>query len=335
MSARPCRIAIAIPAFDEEALIGRCLDAIARQQGVDECTVIVFANNCSDRTADIARAPRTIEVRVIEADLSPGERHAGRARRLAMANAAEQGEIILTTDADCIPDRGWLAAHRRAFALGADAVAGRVSADWDELRHQPHEALRIGALEWEYLGLMGEAEALFDPRPHDPAPRHAQRCGANLAITREMLERIGGVPTIAVGEDRALLAAVERHDGRIRFDRAAHVTASARTSGRADGGMADALAARSARDYRCDDQFAAADLLVRFWRERAAARDAWSYGASARPTGDQAIHIDRNFETFGAAWADHLSRLPQPSRLRPDRLPDEIVRMRKLIAQYG
>ena len=49
------------------------------------------------------------------------------------------------------------------------------SGDWEELRHQPKAALAIGKLEWDYLSLIAEAEHLFDPKPYDPAPRHAQR----------------------------------------------------------------------------------------------------------------------------------------------------------------
>jgi glycosyltransferase involved in cell wall biosynthesis len=334
MRVTSAKIAIAIPAYNEAMLIGRCLDAIAAQEDAGDISVVVLANNCSDATADYARVRRTVPVTVVEHHFGPEERSAGHARRLAVAHAAESGEIILTTDADCIADRDWVAAHRRAFAGGVDAVAGRVSADWEELQHHPPDALRIGALEWDYLGLIGEAEALYDPRPHDPLPRHAQRCGANLGITRAMLERIGGVPAIAVGEDRALLAAVDDIDGKIRFDRGPHVTASARISGRAGGGMADALAARVCADYRCDDQFVAADLLVDLWRKRAIARAAWLRGEQGFGLEAETGVADSRFSTFGAAWADHIAELPRPPQLRPSDLPREIVRLQALIAEH-
>jgi glycosyltransferase involved in cell wall biosynthesis len=45
---------VLIAAHDEEAVIGACLDALNAQEGVEGLEVIVSANACSDRTADIA-----------------------------------------------------------------------------------------------------------------------------------------------------------------------------------------------------------------------------------------------------------------------------------------
>jgi cellulose synthase/poly-beta-1,6-N-acetylglucosamine synthase-like glycosyltransferase len=315
----PC--AIAIPARNEAALIGRCLTALAAQTAHPaSLAVIVVANNCTDATAAIARASHwPMQMTVIEEHFSAGQAHAGSARRLAVQVAALQSDIILTTDADCVADSDWAASMMTAFSRSVDAVAGRVSGDWDELRHQSETALKIGGLEWEYLSLLGEAEALFDPRDHDPAPRHAQRCGANIGITRMMLEQVGGVPAVPTGEDRALLHAVERIDGRLRHDPHSHVTASARITGRAAGGMADALAARLSADYLCDDQFERAETLVARLRARHAARQRWSR---------------RDGATFGQEWSAHLPSQPrlQPQRITPAELPHEIAILRHLIA---
>lgn len=312
-------VAIAIPAYNEADRIGRCLDSLAAQDDPGPIVTVVVANNCSDATATIARAPRAIRVDVIEHSFALQERGAGAARRMAMELAAQHGAIVLTTDADCVADRDWVRAHRAAFARGADAVAGRVSADWSELRLHPQPALRIGELEWTYLGLIAEAEPLFDPVAHDPAPRHAQRCGANLGMTRAMLERVGGVPPLATGEDRALLAAVEQADGRIRHDPAPHVTASARLVGRAGGGMADALRQRLGVDYLCDEHLVPADALVAMWRARHAARAAWQAGVMADTS-------------FGSVWAAVARKSHVARRLRPTDLPAEIDRLRDWIA---
>ena len=295
-------IVVAIPARDEAALIGRCLDALEAQGDPGAFAVLVLANDCTDDTAAIARQPRAVDVHVVECSLPADARSAGHARRATMAAAAPLGEFILTTDADCVADPDWIAAHRAAFARGVDAVAGRVSGDWAELQQMPARSLEIGALEWDYLGLIAEAEAIFAPRAHDPSPRHAQCCGANLGITRDMLTRIGGVPAIATGEDHALIAAVEAAGGLVRHDPAPHVVASARTTGRAQGGMADALAARLSPDYLCDHQFQRAEVLVAAWTARRAGR--------AAPT----------------AW---------PERLRPSELPAEIARLRAMMAAHG
>jgi len=317
--------AVAIPARDEAALIGRLLTSLARQT-VDPSSiaVVVIPNNCTDDTADMARSSRwPMQMTVIEAQFGAAEAHAGSARRLAVDHAASRSDIVLTTDADCVADDDWVASMIAAFADGADAVAGRVSGDWDELRHHSPAALNIGALEWDYLGLLGEAEAAFDPRPHDPAPRHAQRCGANIGITRQMLAKVGGVPGLPTGEDRALLHAVEQIDGKLRHDPRPHVTASARVAGRATGGMADALAHRLSVDYMCDEQFERAEPLVARLRARHTARQRWM-----DQSGGSRGH-------FGQTWSAYLATQPdmQPRRITPVQLAGELAILRRLLAE--
>ncbi len=284
---------VAIPARDEAALIGRCLDALMPQGAA----VLVLVNNATDATAAIARE-RGAEV--VEVTLDPPG--AGFARRMALALAADRDERIATTDADCVPDPDWIAQMEAALD-GVDAVAGRVSGDWAELQHQPPEALQIGDLEWRYLALRAAAEARFDPRPHDPAPRHAQRCGANIGITRAALERVGGVPAMASGEDRALLAALDAIDAKVRHAVGPHVTASGRQVGRASGGMADALAARTNAEYRSDEQFEDAETLVHRVRVRADARAAWTAGAWPDFAQEHDLASVTSQPYFGATWA--------------------------------
>lgn len=302
MTATDAAVAIAIPARNEAALIGKCLDALADQHDPGPFVVVVLANDCSDGTAEIARRSYGFDLIVIERSLPPSQRNAGCARRATMSEAAALAEIVLTTDADCVADADWIATHRAAFARGADAVAGRVSGDWEELRQMPARVLEIGALEWEYLGALAEAEAAFAPRAHDPWPRHVQCCGANLGITSLMLASVGGVPAIATGEDHALIAAVEAAGGRVRHDPSPHVVASARTDGRSRGGMADALKARLSPDYRCDHQFRrAADWIA-----------AWTARREGRP-----------------------APIKSATRLRPDDLPAEIAHLRALVTARG
>ncbi|MDT0166889.1 glycosyltransferase [Actinotalea sp. AC32] len=50
------RASIVVPAHDEEAVIGRCLDALHRDAQPGEWEVVVTANGCTDRTVEIARA---------------------------------------------------------------------------------------------------------------------------------------------------------------------------------------------------------------------------------------------------------------------------------------
>ena len=79
---------VAIPVRDEEERLPACLRALARQRDrlgqpipPTLVRVVVFANNCSDRSASLARklgAGLSLDVRVVEARLPPADR----ARRL-------------------------------------------------------------------------------------------------------------------------------------------------------------------------------------------------------------------------------------------------------------
>jgi len=49
-------VSIVIPAHDEEAVLGRCLDALLDGARPGELEIVVVCNGCSDRTADVARS---------------------------------------------------------------------------------------------------------------------------------------------------------------------------------------------------------------------------------------------------------------------------------------
>jgi len=95
-----------------------------------------------------------------------------------------------------------------------------------------------------YAALLDELAWLIDPAPHDPWPRHGIHSGASMAITLDAYRRIGGLPAVPVGEDRALFEAVRRAGMRVRHCPAARVTVSCRLVGLAAGGMADTLRRR-------------------------------------------------------------------------------------------
>ena len=132
---------IAVPAHNEAACIAECLASLALQRdetgapiGQGRFEILIYANNCSDATAAIARQsalsiPHPVEV--FEEDMPATQRNAGWARKRAMdlaavrlAEAAPIRGLILTTDADSRVAPTWLAATLREFDEGVDCVAG-------------------------------------------------------------------------------------------------------------------------------------------------------------------------------------------------------------------
>ena len=347
MKASLSPVVVAIPAKDEGELLPSCLSALARQTGIEAGSfeVVVSCNNCSDGSADAMRslaADLPYRLHVEEVILPPPIAHAGGARRHGLDAAAllcNAAGVLLTTDADGIPDYNWVAATVAAFKGDIAAVAGRVSTDWETLQRFPADVLDIGGREWEYQLLSAELEALSDPEPHDMWPRHNQTCGANAAIRHDWYRRIGGLPVIRTGEDGAMFNEVRRRDGKIRHDMLSHVTVSARLVGRAQGGMADALSARHGDTYLCDDLIEPADDLERRARWRHWARTAHARGRLAE--WGRIFGVDRDIvekavskSFFGEAWLtlEALDPALAKRRLTPASLDAELRRIRQLLA---
>jgi hypothetical protein len=249
-------IAVAIPARDEAARLPCCLQALARQMRAgfawSDLAVVVTANNCTDDTAELAHAMAPalpFRLHVHEIHLPKRDAHAGGARAAAIANAVGhlgRGGILLSTDADAQPASAWLGANLAALSAGVDAVAGAIDLHAEEFIALPVALRDQLSRESAYGEALDHLAALIDPEPHDPWPRHHWHSGASIALSRHCWDRIGGLPRVEVGEDRALFAAVRRAGLLVRHEAGARVTASCRLEGRAAAGMADTLERRLA-----------------------------------------------------------------------------------------
>lgn len=93
-------ISIIIPTYNEEASITTCLESLSHQTlDRDEYELIVVDGNSKDRTCELARAYAD-EVMIQTSKKVGGARNDGVLRA--------EGDIIATTDADCIIPSDWL-----------------------------------------------------------------------------------------------------------------------------------------------------------------------------------------------------------------------------------
>jgi hypothetical protein len=337
-----------------------CLSALASQQDIagrrfarDDFGVILFANNCTDESAAVARAmaerlPFTLHV--VEAILPAGIADAGNARREAMdlaeawlAEGRAYDGLILTTDADSQVPRRWIAHNLAAIDAGADAVLGCLALD-EEGNRLPKALHLRGRRESAYEALLTELSALLDPLDHNPWPHHATISGASLAVTRPMYLRIGRLPRVPLGEDKALVAELLRHDAKIRFCPDIQVTTSARIEGRAPGGVADTLRLRSDNpDACCDETLEPFRTAIRRAKWRGRLRGLHRVGALAQDNGwmealaiplPQARSICLS-PSFGAMWSTIESASPLLIRrpLTPAELPRQILGARRALAR--
>jgi len=307
-----CRKAVvAIPVKNEEARLAACLDSLARQTVAPD-HIFLLLNNCTDGTVEIARAAaaRNPRITVSEVQLPAPLASAGEARRLALAAAADlagRDGIIMTTDADCQPEDGWVAKNLREIARGADVVCGAARIIAEPGQAGLHFDL---ARETMYAALLDEIASLVDPDPADPWPRHQQHSGASIAMTVEILRAVGGAPRVPHGEDRALIERFRLADARIRHAPDIEVPVSGRLEGRAKGGMAEALSRRARqRDEETDAALEPAVDAYRRALARARLRGLCNNTHATAPLArdllidPDAMAVALGAGTFGAGWA--------------------------------
>ncbi len=254
-----CCAVVAIPARDEEAVLGRCLQALAGQVDAQgnrlelRCfEVLLLLNNCADRSAAVARAFQAahpeLALHVLERHLPPEQAHVGTARRWLMDTAwhrlqaaSAATRCLLSTDADTMVAPDWIAQNLQALGNGADVVGGWVDLVRDEFAALPAALQGCYRQDRRYAALVAELEDRLDPQPGDAWPRHLDHFGSSLACTPEAYAAAGGLPAVTPLEDEAFIDSVRRAGLRLRHEPAVRVYTSARLAGRAPVGMAGQL----------------------------------------------------------------------------------------------
>jgi glycosyltransferase involved in cell wall biosynthesis len=156
---------VIVPARDARDTLPRTLAALARQDAGGDYEVIVIDDGSSDGTAEVARQASS-EVRVVTI---PPSGPAGARNRGAQISS---GEALAFCDADVFPTAGWLRAGLDALA-SVELVQGGVL---------PDPSIPLGPFD-RSIWVTSEG-GLWE--------------SANLFVTRELFERVGGFPD-AVG----------------------------------------------------------------------------------------------------------------------------------------
>jgi glycosyltransferase involved in cell wall biosynthesis len=326
-------IAIGIPVKDEAESIGNCLHALANQINSPKREVVLLLNNCEDATAEVVRGMPPVscmQLHVRHVVLPKEQANAGHARRLAMEFAAElvgPHGILLTTDADSQVAPDWIEKNLSSLRQGADVVAGRADLDPADAARIPLRLHQDDARECMYADLVDEIDALIDPELSDPWPRHSEHSGASIAVTVDAYRLAGGIPAVALGEDRAFFESLRRVDARIRHAPEVRVTVSGRIFGRARGGMADTIRRRfNKSDDTLDDRLEPASDAFRRSLLRKYLRIGWHRDdhrdyiccflskLTDMRRGAIASVFDRQY--FGEAWAELQDRSPVLTKRR-------------------
>ena len=247
---------ICVPARNEAERLPVLLEALAAQDVPSPIAVVVALNNTTDRSEQVlmqcaARHADRLALKVVVQDFEDERPNAGAARRVAMDTGAilmaDRAEaVLISTDADARPPSDWVRANLEALENGVDMVGGRLVLDDRETISERLRARRAAFDRyWERVRAIEDS---IDPVPWDLPPRHGDHTGASLAIRVGWYRRIGGVPEISTGEDRAMVDAAISLGARLAHPETVWTRVSPRLTGRAEFGMADAMRAIDAPD---------------------------------------------------------------------------------------
>jgi glycosyltransferase involved in cell wall biosynthesis len=208
-------ISVIVPARNEEASLGACLESLVAQTDVS-FEIIVVDDHSTDRTREIAEAfalQANAKTQVIEANALPNG-WTGKNNAIISGVCSANGEWLLFTDADTMHLPGSLA---RALAEAKEHNA-------DMLSYSPEQ---IAVSFWEMAILpvvFAELARQYPPsKVSDPNSPIAAANGQYILIRREAYDAVGGHATIAneILEDVALARAIKASGRKIFFRYAA------------------------------------------------------------------------------------------------------------------
>ena len=199
-------ISVVIAARNEEENIGQLLSSIESQTYPKEFfEVIVVDDHSTDNTASIVKNFEFVKL----IRLQPDNINSYKKRAIETGIAGASGDLIVTTDADCIVPQNWLktivASKQQTNAV---FIAAPVSIDNKWTLLQTFQTL-------DFLVLQGITAASVKKRMHNMCN------GANLAYERKIFYEVNGftgIDHIASGDDMLLMQKVARHfPGRIFY----------------------------------------------------------------------------------------------------------------------
>jgi glycosyltransferase involved in cell wall biosynthesis len=242
------RLAVIVPAANEEQNIASCLASIAAARrhlsrshaACVQVRVVVVLDSCQDQTAAIAARFNGVRSVTISAGRVGAARHAG--TRTAIGGAAPARELWLAnTDADSVVPRDWLSFMMTEARRDTHVVLGTVLPG---------------------PGLPAALRAAWLSR-HHLRDNHPYVHGANFGIRADAYMTLGGWQPLSLGED-VDLAGRAACTGHLRITRTASipVVTSSRTAARASGGFASYLTALGAPQQGVP-RLTRADLLAR------------------------------------------------------------------------
>jgi cellulose synthase/poly-beta-1,6-N-acetylglucosamine synthase-like glycosyltransferase len=193
-------VSVIVAARDEEASLPRCLQALRGQEYEGALEIIVVDDRSRDDTANVVRQfardwPALRLVQVVELKM-----HCPKKNALAHGIEHSRGDLLLFTDADCVPSPQWVRSTVGAFDDSVGMVAGYAAAPAGRRWVQQLLALDNLAVAAMGAGSMGMGAPL-------------SCSGRNLAYRRRVFDEVGGYSSVGHlvgGDDVYMMRLVRR-----------------------------------------------------------------------------------------------------------------------------
>ena len=196
------KLSFVIPAYNEEDLIGQCLDSILKQTAgrPDDIEIIVVNNASTDRTRAVASSFPGV---IVVDEPQKGIVHARRAGFLASSS-----DLIANIDADTMLTPGWIDKVLKEFSENQNLVALSGPYIYYDLSKSHNFLIRV----YYYIGYLSYIVN------HFVLHMGAMLQGGNFILKRSALEKIGGFDTniIFYGEDTDIARRIQKV-GRVKF----------------------------------------------------------------------------------------------------------------------
>ena len=205
------KITVIIAARNEEEFIGNCLNSICNQSYPKHLfEVLVVDDHSTDNTAAIVNNYAAQNVKLISLKYFIGDAlNSYKKKAIEIAITQSNGELIVTTDADCVVTKNWLQTiaafyqqHNPVF------IAAPVSIDCSNKFIEFFQGL-------DFMTLQGITGASVHKKIHSMCN------GANLAYTKKAFIEVGGftgIDNIASGDDMLLMHKIyTRYPDKVMF----------------------------------------------------------------------------------------------------------------------
>jgi glycosyltransferase involved in cell wall biosynthesis len=234
------RVAVVIPAHNEDRHLGRALHALQRalerldrQRPGVEAGVTVVLDSCADRSAAVTEVFASMDPRfsalAVRLRSTGGSRAAGaRAAGIGGVRAGSAAQLrahstwLANTDADSAVPENWLVRQLELADAGADAVLGSVEPD-------------PTGMDPAVLRRWLEKHPFLEDHPHI--------YGANFGVRASAYLAAGGFPLLRVHEDQVLVERLRNRAFAVVATDSMRVLTSGRTHARAPHGFAAYLRA--------------------------------------------------------------------------------------------